>query len=178
LAAINFQARKVQEGCIKEERAAKENTDDAKIDADICHRLPGRYVRAALNVKLRLAYLWAQEGMYWPSAKEYADANFEALKKESNPPFACLDDYESFNVRDTYAFVQISFRARRNRSDMNELDLAAVRDARWLLQEVRSQLENLQSREGAAGQCIYHEQTKLWLRRVKGHLKLADAILQ
>jgi hypothetical protein len=126
--------------------------------------------------------VWAQEGVNWPTAQDYTQRNLDEFSSGELPLFPCfLDPYESFNIKDTYAFVRLSRHAHNTRSDKSASSIAELREARWLLEELMTQLQDRQRQDDENDQlnrCTYHEQTKLWLRRVKSHLKLADALLQ
>lgn len=150
------------------------------IHARICATLPKRYERAKLNIKVRLAYLWAQEGVRWPTAQAYAREGYDAIGTGRIRELAlpCLDDYEEFNVKDTYAYVNLSFQAHNFLTDNIQPDANTVREARWVLEEMNTELKNKQRREDLPESCRRNKETALWLRRIGSHLKLAEGILR
>jgi hypothetical protein len=163
----------------------KEAWDSA--DKDVCEQLRDRYKRGRLNLKRFLAYLWAQGDMRWPTAQEYAREALDALSKpEDGPLYPCLDDYVSIETKDTYAFVKLSFHAHNYSVDRGtSAYLAELREARWMLEELVSKLQDLQKLQdlpmqddSPTSRCISHEETNLWLRRIKSHLRLAETLLQ
>jgi hypothetical protein len=180
------EGRKVDTFCEKIKSATKPVRDDVKKpdrdDVKICDKdkLPRRYDRARLNLKIRIAYLWAQEGTRWWTAQRYAQDNYDALQNGTIQllRFPCLDEDEALYIKDTYAYVILAFQAHKYVTDRLEIDQQPVREARLILQELLSQLQSRMSKDERADQCFDQEQTKLWVRRINAHLKLAEAMLR
>jgi hypothetical protein len=170
LAAIDSQAADVANFCASPRSQPN--------DQEICQDLPRRYTRARLNVRRDLAYVWAQADMRWPTAEFYANQNLEDFRQGSTPQYECLDDYVPIEVKDTYSYVMLAFQAHNYRNDRITPNVTDVREARSLLEEAASELEAKQLEEDSPIQCTSHDQTKVWLRRVRSHLRLAEAMLR
>jgi hypothetical protein len=159
-----------------------------------------RYNRARFLDRLRLAYLWAQHGLaaegdllperdlHWASAQEYADDSYEALldRSKSPPRFICMDDELDLQIKDTYAFVKLAYQAYNLKTRRIAPDEFEVRRTRAILEdalaEAREQHRRLlearpsMARGEAAPSCFAVEATTAWIRRILGHLRLADAL--
>src|SRR5437879_3645336 len=92
--------------------------------------------------------------------------------------FPCLDDYERYYVKDTYAYVNLRFEAHNLVTDRTEIDPQPVREARRILEEIRDELTDWQRTDDGSNKCRDPELTKLWVKRVTGHLKLAEGMLR
>jgi hypothetical protein len=161
--------------------AVNDKDKDKDTDNQIREKLLGRYDRARLNLKVRLAYLWAQGGVNWLSAQRYAEDNYDRLKKGDIPLISCLDDYETFNILDTYAYVKLSLQAHNFQTDRTQPDPMQVREGRWILEEAIARLRRHDADEPSAyGElfCSDDARTKLWVLRMSSHLRLAESMLR
>ena len=57
-------------------------------------------------------------------------------------------------------------------------DLQSVREARSMLEDLNEQLREPALWEDVGERCLYPQQTKLWLLRAKGHLRMAESMLR
>jgi hypothetical protein len=180
------------------ERAQK--VPAGKIDTKAYNDLVRRYDRGRFQVRLRLAYVWAQHGLaaesdllperdlHWSSAQKYADDAYQAIldSSKSPPRFMCLDQELDLRIKDTYAFVKLAYQAYNLKTQRKPPDDFQVRQAREILEdalaEARQQHRLLleagpsMARGEAAPSCLILEETKAWIKLISSHLRLADAL--
>ena len=150
---------------------------DEDIDLQIRKELRKRYNRAQLNIKLRLAYLWSQQGERLTEALAYARDNYDTLTSGARPMYICFDADETYNIRDTYAFVNLSQQEHNFRVHGVDPDMKVVREAQEILEGVSAELRE-QGREQGKVLCLSDIARSLWLKRISSHLRLAQQMLR
>jgi hypothetical protein len=135
-------------------------TGARETDNKIRDDLVKRYSRARFQLRLRLAYLWAQHGLaseedllpqrdlHWSSAQKYADEAYESiLDKSKRPPhIECTDRALDLRIKDTYAFVKLAYQAYNLKTLRMPPEEFQVRQARGILEEAMTEARDAHRR--------------------------------
>lgn len=163
LQSVERQAKEIDQLALRDPR-----------DEELRNRVRFRYERARALLKREAAYVYAQAEVDWPTALDYAHFGYQSFRNSTWKRLDCLDDEDRVAFGDTYAYVNLLHQAYLVKVRKTPADLAKVREAKWILEDLKSYLRSADDKRP----CLDAERRRIWYRKVVTHLDLAEKILQ